>query len=433
MSRNRPALASWILAVLISCLGSGCREHAEEEKAGAIPVLASPVRQATFIELVRSVGVCAPPPERLALVTPAMEGSVLEILVAEGDEVEPMQPLVRLDDKLAVQDLAEKRAAKAELEAALVLLRAPPREQDRRAAELDVERARLAAELAQAVVARLEPLHERKEVSDPQLFEAKEKLADAAAAFQSAQAKLDLLVAGARPEAVAEAEAKVARAEASAAASAARLTYFTLTSPLHGTVEAIHCRPGQSLAPGALAVEVIDTTRLIITATVPAADAARVKPSQPARILIDPSEKDCPAIEGRVGSVGAQASAVTGAFPIRVLIDNADGKVRSGMVVRVEVAVGTAADVLAVPDAAILASEEEPTIAVIRGGKAALLHPRFGLRQGGLTQVTIDGLSAGELVVTRGAYDLPDGADVMVETPHANEQGEVNPRETSQP
>ena len=59
--------------------------------------------------------------------------------------------------------------------------------------------------------------------------------------------------------------------------------------------------------------------------------------------------------------------------------------------------------------------QEEPTLAVVRDGKAVHLHPRLGLRQGGLTQIVVEGLAAGEKVITRGAYDLPDGTPVKVE------------------
>jgi RND family efflux transporter MFP subunit len=285
-----------------------------------------------------------------------------------------------------------------------------------------VERAKAAADLAAAVVRKLEPLNQRHEISDQQLLEAKRKLDDVELAAKTAQARLELVLAGARPEAIAEAEAKVTRAAAAVAQAGTRLDYSTLTSPRRGTVDAIHCHPGQVLAPGTAAVEVIDTSSLIANVSVPVAEAAKLKPGQPARVMAAwPAEGgDAPAsaVPGKVASVGLQTSAATGALPVRVLVANAGGALRAGMVVRVEITVGEAANVLAVPEAAILAGDEGPAIAVVRSGKVGRLHPRLGLRQRGLIQAEAEGLAAGDLVVTRCAHDLADGAAVKIKEGH---------------
>ena len=85
------------------------------------------------------------------------------------------------------------------------------------------------------------------------------------------------------------------------------------------------------------------------------------------------------------------------------------------MLVSIEIEVSKVTTALAVSDAAIVSSDAGLTVVVVRDGKAVILHPRVGLCKNGLTQVTVKGLKEGELIVTQGGYNLPEGAPVKVQ------------------
>lgn len=378
-----------------------------------------------FKETIRALGPSTPLPTHKIQVSAAVEGMVTEILAHEGEKVKAGQPLVRLDDRLAQADLAERKGARAEIEAGLALLKALPREPERRAADLDVERAGLAADLAKAVLDRLEPLNSRKEVSDQQLYEAKLKLQDAQLSRKMAEAKRDALLLGPKPEAVAETEAKLVRAEASLNSAAARLSYFTLTASREGTVNAVLCHPGQVLPAGTVAAEVLDNSEMLVTVFVPPRDALRLSEGLDATVsalnLATKEQEGSPALAGKVVFVASEASADTGTFPVRVHVSSPEGRLRLGVVMSVEIVLKME-EALAVPDEAIVNTEDGLTIFLVRAEKAVPLHPILGLKSGGLTQVTCEGLKEGDLVITSGAYDLKEGAPVKVEkAPAASE------------
>lgn len=375
--------------------------------------------------VVRGIGTTTPLPSHQIVIAPAVEGIVAEILVNEGDEVEAGRPLVRLDYRLAQRELAERKAAREELVSALTLLKTPPRKEEQRVADLEVERARVAEELAQTVLDRLTPLNRRKEVSDQQLFEAQQRLRDATLARQVAEGHRTVLMLGPKPEAVAEAETKIARAEAAVNSAETRLGFLTLKSPGAGLVDELLCHPGQLLAAGALAAEVLDTSEMFATIGVPPRDARLLRKGQPARVFVatrdDDEQSESEPIEGTVAFVGAEASAETGTVPVRVLVANPEGRLRLRTVVSVEIVVNVVPDALVVPASAIVELEEGTTIAIVHEGKAEILHPKLGLRQHGLVQVIAEDLHAGDLVITRGGYNLPEDTPVIVQPEHEGE------------
>jgi multidrug efflux pump subunit AcrA (membrane-fusion protein) len=434
---DRTIAAIIAAAVLCSCSPTGPGEGEEDEEAPKepIPVRTAPVRTASFEKRVKGIGIVRALPGKLVQVSAAVEGIVKEIASSEGDAVKAGQPIVRLDDRLARLDLEEKTGARAEAEAALAVLKALPREPDRRAADLDVEKAKVALGLAKAVLDRLGPLRERNEVSEPQLFEARQAVEEAGIGLRAAEARRDVLLQGPRPEAVTEGEAKVARARAAEAAAKARLEYLLLASPIDGVVSKVLAHPGQLLAPGGVAAEVIDPSVVLVTAGLRASEAAEVRAGQAAMVAADGAGGGPrPGIPGKVAFVGPEASAATGLIPVGVL----GSGLLPGTAARMEIVVATVEGALAVPEAAVVPYEEGQALAVIRDGKVAIVHPKVGLRDeaAGLVQVEAEGLRAGDLVVSAGAYSLPDGQPVKIE--EAEEKGkpaggEKEPEETAEP
>ena len=145
---------------------------------------------------------------------------------------------------------------------------------------------------------------------------------------------------------------------------------------------------------------------MFVTIWIPAGDTGVVRTGHNARVSVTRTETgggdgDRP-ITGQVAFVGWQASRDTGLFPVRVRVSNSGGRLWLGMLVSVKISVGEVEGVLAEPNAAVIPSDEGPTVVVVRKGRAVILPVGVGLRRDGLTQVTAKGLQNGDLVVTQG-------------------------------
>ncbi len=433
----------WMLAGLL-CLGlAGCHpegqsEEAKDEHAGDgeahVTVQVEPARKGTMVEAVEGLGRSDALPSKLAMLTPAVEGHVHELVVKLGDAVTKGQPIVELDKSVALADLAEKTATRDGLKASLALLKSIPRPQERRSNELAVEQAKVGLERARAAADRLRPLFAQHEVSEQQVFEADLAVTSARLLQQTAEAQLQVMVIGPRPEAVTEAEARIQVAEGAVAFSKAHLDLHTIRAPIDGVLDSLGCHPGQTIAIGTPIGEVIDTRQVHVSVYLPARSAQLVRVGQKARVRVVESHSGSSEVsasleeglEGKVDFVGRLADAQTGNLPVLILVDNPDGRISIGQTMGVTIAVSEQQDVLEVPSAAVIDQGEGPVLTVVRDGKSVALHPELGRSQGGWVAVSQTDLKEGEPVIVDGGYNLPEGTAVKTEDARAKteEKGE---------
>ncbi len=117
----------WMSGALILSGLAGCGARGgpgASEEPGAAPVAfvtvrTEPARVGTVAEVVEGLGRCEALPDHLATLTPAVEGHVEDLLVAQGTPVQKGQPILELDRSVARADLAEKTASRDGLKASL--------------------------------------------------------------------------------------------------------------------------------------------------------------------------------------------------------------------------------------------------------------------------------------------------------------------------
>ncbi len=426
-------VTSWrwcAVTAVLAALG-GCGSHAgappaEEEHAPGgeahVRVRTEPARSGAMTVTVDALGRCDALPDRIATLTPAVEGHVHDLLVAQGDLVKKGQPIVEFDKAVAQADLMEKTASRDGLTASLILLESLPRPAELRANELAVETATVAVEQARAVADRLRSLLGRHEASEQQLIDAERAVKQAEIQKDTAAAQLRAMTIGPRPEAVAEAEGKIKTADALVAFSRAHLEYHTIRAPIDGVLDSLTCHPGQTIAIGSPIGEVVDTRQVFASVFLPPRSARAVKVGQSARVwpadALDHSTgasgREKEGMTGKVAFVGRVSDPQTGNLPIRILVDNPQGILTIGQSIRVAMVVEEHKTALQVPAAAILDLGEGPILSVVRDGKSVVLHPEIGGTHEGWTEVSGSDLKAGEPVIVEGGYNLPAETPVQV-------------------
>ncbi len=413
---------------------AGTEEEHSEGGEAHVAVSVQPARTGAQTRTVNGLGRCEALPHQIATLTPAVEGHVHELLVAQGDVVKKGQPIVELDKLVAQADLAEKTATRDGLRASLALLKSLPRPAERRANELAVQQAKLAVEQAKVVADRLRPLVRLHDVSEQNLLDAERAIRQASIQQETAQATLDAMMIGPRPEAVAEAEGRIKTADGLVAFSRAHLDYHTIRAPIDGVLDSLTCHPGQTIAIGTPIGEIVDTRQVFASVWLPPRAASSVRLGQVARI--EPSdahetrassaqpEKD--EMTGKVAFAGKVADPQTGNLPIRVLVDNSGGRLTIGESLRVSIVVDEQKSVLQVPAGAILDLGEGPVLSVVRDGKTVVLHPEVGTAHDGWVAISGTDLKEGEPVIVEGGYNLPADTPVKVEGAGTSTTGSAN-------
>ena len=429
-------------------------DEAAKSEAKAVVVGARPAEVRTIEQTISGIGRCEAAPDKIAALTPAMEGQVIRHLAHLGQRVKRNDPIVELDSRIARANLAEKIATRDGLTASLKLLQAPPRPQELKQQELAVQQARLAAEKVQAAVDRLRPLLAKGEIPQVQVDDADAAAKQARMQEQAAQAQLEVMKVGPRPEAVEESRTHIATSDAQVDSAQAQLDQLTLRAPIDGAVDSLNCQLGQTIAAGTSVGEIVDTKQLIVTVWLPAGTTSRIAEGKNAYVEIlsatppsagsqaaesdasDASAAPQGEIVGQVNFVGHVADSQTGNRPVQILVDNSQGQLAVGQMVSVRIVIDQKKGVLAVPVAALFDSGDGPSINLIRDGKSVRAVPTLGIRDKLWVEVTgadlKEPLKPGELVITEGTYNLPEGTAVETKSPATSaesSQAESQPRD----
>lgn len=284
-----------------------------------------------------------------ATLSTKLMGTVLEVLVREGDQVKKGTPLVRID----ARDLAAKQGqARAVLSAAAAVHR-----------EASLHAARIRALYADSAATR---------------------------------AQLD-----AAETAFARAAAAVAQADDGVTEVATLTDYAVVRAPFDGMVTARFLDAGAFAVPGAPLVTVQDTRRLRLTATV-SPDAVRGLRRGTTIVVSIADEPATAVIEGVV------PAAMGNAYIVNAIVDNRGERHLSGSAATLSLPRGESRALL-IP-AAALRQEGDLTGVLVRGTNGDDLRwVRLGRRFGDRVEVT-GGLDAGEAVVMPSAAPAPTTA-----------------------
>lgn len=153
---------------------------------------------------------------------------------------------------------------------------------------------------------------------------------------------------------------------------------------------------------------VIDLDRVWLVAKVFEADVPRVENAQAAWFTIDGYEQPftVDASNGKLVTVGRVIDPQSRTAPVIFEVDNKAGKLRIGNFAKTVIATGDPRKVLAIPDIALVEDGGRTVAFVMVEGESFERRPlRLGIRSNGWTEV-LDGLKAGEHVVTKGAYEV---------------------------
>jgi cobalt-zinc-cadmium efflux system membrane fusion protein len=289
---------------------------------------------------------------RLAQLSARGEALVVRVEVDVGDDVKAGQPLVVLTSAAVGADQARLAAARARLEAA-------------RAA---------AAREKQLAESGLSP---RKSVE-----EAGRELAAAQAEHDAARAALG--AAGATPEG---GEGR-----------------HVLRAPFAGTVVARDAVAGKTATAGQVLVQVADLSTMWAQLEVPESDAARVRPGQPVRIVLEGTSAE--PREATISRVAPAVDPASRTVRARVELPNRDRTLKAGVFVRAQIRVTADRDALVVPREAVQRAEGRSLVFVKRG--EGLFEP-VAVRTGEVDREVVEvvsGLEPGAQVVTTGAFLL---------------------------
>lgn len=206
-------------------------------------------------------------------------------------------------------------------------------------------------------------------------------------------------------------EARQARdaARSELAAAETDLAYHRIATPIAGTVVHLNVKLGQHVDPTTVLAQVVDLNRLVVRAGVPAREIGSVEVGQP--VLVGRGD-DAPT--GAVTVLGRDVDLTNGTYRVLASVPPGAGLL-PGQFTDVRIVVERHDSVLVVPEASLVTSPDgESWISVVEGEQAVRTSVTPGIREGGMVEVSGEGVTEGTRVVTDEAYSLPEETRIRI-------------------
>ena len=253
-------------------------------------------------------------------------GRIEKIFANEGETLKPGQIIVQLD-------AAELTARREQLAAQMAELQAGPRKEEIAAAKHDWEA--LLAEFNQAKIdaKRAEELFTENTISQTEREQAQTRAKTLEKSVAAANSRYELLLAGTRPERIAQAAAQLAEIDT-------QIREMKISSPGDCVLEVLSVKPGDVVPPNREVATLLLPEHLWVRVYVPEPWLGYIKLGEKVRVKVDsePGKQ----FEGAVEQIARQAEftprnvqtvgeRIKQVFGIKVRLDNRQGNLRAGM------------------------------------------------------------------------------------------------------
>lgn len=210
-------------------------------------------------------------------------------------------------------------------------------------------------------------------------------------------------------------ESQLKTSDADSTALRAQIDRKTIRAPFAGRLGIRNVNLGQYLNPGTAVTMLESLGSVYVDFTLPQQYLGEVRVGTPIRVAVAGTPIE---LAGTVGAVDPTLDAATRTIKLRASVPDREEKLRPGMFVNVTVVRDSKSRVVAAPLTAVVHAPYGDSVFVVEngdgGGKVARQQfVRLGVQRGDYVAI-LDGVKAGQELVTAGAFKLRNGAGIVI-------------------
>lgn len=366
--------------------------------------------------------------EGTANVVSMVSGTVKAVDVAVGDTVTAGQFLCKFDDKTAQLSL---ESAQASYQSALTgvssaqagLESAQQSYQGAVAGYGGTEDGSLAiledqVRMAQDNYDDTQALFQIGTASQLEVDQANQNLLSAQAGLKTAQSNLASVQAGvaSAQAGLQTAQAGVQSAQVGVDSAEHQLTFYNLTAPISGVIEAVNVTKNNFTASGSVAFIISNAKNKTVTFYV--TDEVRQQLAERQSVAVSVRGTT---YTGQISEISGVVDVSTGLFQIKALVNGAQ-ELPDGLTVELTTTSHTVENAIILPCDALYFDNGVAYVYVVRDGKAVLETVTVALYTSEQAAIT-DGLSEGDTVITTWSATLKDGAPIQLASEVGQDDG----------
>ena len=404
MIRARASLAVFSTALLL--VGCAPAKQAAQEAPRSVTVVRAH-RQALSITREYAARIKA---REEVVVSSKIAGRVASTRADVGQLVRKGQVLFTLEAKDFDAQYRQARAALESARANLTRTSDSSLSSQVLQAQSAVRQAQVQYDEARDFAERTRKMFDDGTVARQQLDSAQARFHSAEIALGTARDNLSLIQEKGGPQSTGVASTQVEQAQAALDLAQSQLDSTVVTSPIAGTVAARNVDAGELVGSGVPAFVIIDTSTVRAEASVSQDMVEKIRVGEPVTVSVDTADKP-DRIQGTVDTISPAADPRSQGYLVKVAVRNAGGSLRPGMFARVSFAMEDRANVLVVPNSAIVTETGVDYVYTVADGVVEKKSVQTGIATDAVTEIT-SGLSDGTMVVIEGQTFLNDGQKV---------------------
>jgi HlyD family secretion protein len=359
-------------------------------------------------------------PRQQAAIVPKISAPVKRFLVNRGSRVHEGELLAILENRDLVAAAQDAQGAYDQAQASYETTTAASLPQEMQKAEADVQQAKQALDAQEKVFESRQQLFEQGALPRKELDQSRVDITAARNQYAIAQKRLGDLQAIGKQQEIKAAAGQLESAKGKYMGAQAQVSYSEIRSPISGVVTDRPLYPGEMATAGTPLLTVMELSSVIAKAHIPQGEAYALRVGDPGTMTVPGFDEPIP---GKITVISPALDPNSTTVEVWLEANNPKNKLRPGTSVELSLTAQTIRDALVVPGTALLTTPEG-TSTVMLAGPDGLAHQqtvRIGIRNGDQVQI-LEGLTAGEKVITTGAYGLPDKTKIKVEAPGSGKE-----------
>jgi HlyD family secretion protein len=397
------------LSCALSLTLSGCSKP-EEAKDVTVPVQVAAVEKTTIEQTLKTEAILYPLQQ--SAIVPKISAPVKQFYVTRGSKVHRGQLLATLENKDLAAAAQDTKGTYDQAQATYQTTTGADLPESIQKAQLDAQAAKGLLDAQQKVYDSRKELFQQGALPRKELDQSNVDLTNARNQSEIAQAHLQSLMAIGKQGALKSAAGQLESAKGKYVGAEAQLSYSEIRSPIDGVITDRPLYPGEMATAGTPLLTVMDISQVIARAHIPQQDSAMLKLKNKATITapgLDP-------VEGKITVVSPALDPNSTTVEVWVQATNPKQALRPGSSVQVSMLIRTVPNALVIPAVSVVTGEGGATNVMVVGsdGKAHQKAVKVGIKQDDDIQI-LEGLQAGDKVVSEGAYGLPDNTKIEIQ------------------
>ena len=187
------------------------------------------------------------------------------------------------------------------------------------------------------------------------------------------------------------------------------LEYSKIKAPISGVISSKEVLIGQGVATGMELFRVVDISELYVETGVSEKDIKSIKEGQNVNIITE----DGSLFEGKVHIIGPVPDGNTGAYPIKILIDNRQHILKAGMFVDLEVVYDVKENTMSINKDALIKENDAIFVFTASDKRAYKIEVEIGVTEGNRVEI-LSGVTEKDEIIISGHHDLNNSAKIKI-------------------